>query len=175
MRVRTMLAMASVLWVLSGCRQYPASECEKYLAAADVSVRVPMDDSSNVAVPLNNQQVIAGTLAPPATLQIKRAAVQIGNSGGAAQGKIALKICQDEHCTIGKAELAGSKDNEYLPVTLESEFSLRQGGGVVRYELARESGDDKLVVWVYPAQGKASLTINGNPENKTLNLMLYQR
>ncbi|RXR02742.1 hypothetical protein [Pseudoxanthomonas composti] len=175
MRVRPMLAMASVLWILAGCRQYPASECEKYLAAGDVSVRVPMDDSSNAAIPLNDRQVLAGTFAPPATLHVKRAAVQIGNSGGAAQGKIALKLCQDERCTIGRAELAGSKDNDYLPVTLESEFALQQSGGVVRYELARESGDDKLVVWVYPAQGKESLTINGNPESKVLNLMLYQR
>lgn len=175
MRVRTMLAMASVVWVLAGCRQYPAGECEKYLAVGDVSVRVPMDDSSNAAVPLNNRQVLAGTFAPPATLQIKRAAVQIGNSGGAAQGKIALKLCQDERCTIGRAELAGSRDNDYLAVTLESAFAMRQTGGVVRYELARESGEDKLVVWVYPAQGKESLTLNGNAENKILNLMLYQR
>lgn len=171
------LAVMSVCVVLlAGCRQYPESECVKYAGGTrEVSMRAPMDDSSNMAVPLANKQVLAGTFASPATMKISEVGVQIGNSGGAARGKVALKLCQDEACTIGRGDLAGSKDNDYLMIHLDSELPLRQSRGVVRYELAREEGDGNLVVWLYPALGKGTLVLDGKPEPRIMNLMMYQR
>lgn len=161
--------------VLSGCHQYaPAKRCIG--GQSNVEIRTYLDDSSNAAVPLKHGDKLSGILISPGSLRIDSIGLQIGNGGGTADGKLIIKICQSGLCSTGEAQLAGSRDNDYLQFKLQKSLPITYEDGPLQYELMRDSGTKDVIVWTYPAFGKVTrLNIAGESQARTVNLVFGQQ
>ncbi|MBO9787583.1 hypothetical protein [Xanthomonas phaseoli] len=159
---------------LAACHQYPPRDCQ-LSGNVQVQVRSPLDDSSNRSIRLSAGETIRGTFSPAGALPVDAVAVQIGNGGGAADGEVEFRLCQDGRCVEGKAPLQGSKDNDYLEVGLRSNLGVTFEGGMISYEFKRLSGTKEMVAWIYPGIGRQTgLTLAAGSTDETLNLMLRQ-
>jgi hypothetical protein len=106
--------------------------------------------------------VLTASLSVPKSGLVDAVGIQIGNFGGASDGQLMVRLCQQDQCIEGRANLQGSADNEYFMVTMDRPFQLASDVPLV-ITVARMDGTGQFAVWTYPADG--SLT---TPDGKTL-------
>jgi hypothetical protein len=172
--MRKYVLVSLVSLSLTACHQYPPRECQGG-SQIQVQMRAPFDDSSNRSIVVAQGESIKGTFMPAGALRVDAVAVQIGNGGGAADGELRIKLCQDGKCVEGTAGVAGSKDNEYLEIRLTPNLPVTFEAGMISYELTRVSGTKEVVAWTYPGNARTTnMELKGVGTNEVLNLMFRQ-
>jgi len=197
MNVRTFCLAVSAVVLITGCNQKPAGT-EPIAADAPVTAEapapaptpVPAVDRGNVdflELPLNGAtneshgikvgQTISGEFASLREGNVTGVEVQVGNYGNSSAGNLKLKLCQAGNCAEGNGDLAMSKDNEYFYIALAAPLAVSIDAPIT-YTLTRESGDNRMAVWSYPASVSTSklILVDGSVVPRTLKLGLrYSR
>lgn len=183
------LALSSAVF-FTACNQKPASAD---LATAEVSaaaespaavdrgnldfVELPLDGTTNESHALNSGESITGEFASLREGSVVGVEVQVGNYGNSSAGTLKVKLCQVDNCTEGSADLAMSKDNEYFHVALTEPLVVTMDAPLT-YTVIRESGENHMALWSYPASVPTSkLTlVDGSIVPRTLKVGLrYSR
>ncbi|GAB3348378.1 hypothetical protein [Lysobacter tyrosinilyticus] len=194
MKLRFLGLAVSVVALATACNQKPANPeaakadapavAEAQPAAAPVVdrgnvdfVEAPLDGSTNESHGLKAGESISGEFASLREGNVVGVELQVGNYGNSSAGNLKVKLCQADKCADGSADLATSKDNEYFHVALASPLAVAMDKPLT-YTVTRESGDNRMAVWSYPASVPTSkLTlVDGNVVPRTLKLGLrYSR
>ena len=190
MKLRTLCLAISATVLVAACNQKPADSGPAQTAAVEAPapapavdrgnvefVELPLDGTSNQSHGMNAGESISGEFAPVRAGSVVGVEVQVGNYGNSSTGNLKLKLCQSDKCAEGGADLAGSKDNEFFHVELASPLAVTMDAPLT-YTVIRESGDNSMAVWSYPASVPTSkLTLpDGTVVPRTLKVGLrYSR
>ncbi len=84
----------------------------------------------------------------PGLSGVRSLSVLLGTYGGAADGRLAIRLCQAERCTEVGADLAGAADNEPLRLDLPEPFRLDPAP--FRVILDKHGGTHPVALWSRP-------------------------
>jgi hypothetical protein len=168
------LALLSLLIV--GCSdKQPAEAPAPQDAASSPSGQVELLSSptSQEAFPLATGSFISGSFTAPRAGTISSVSVVIGNYGNTSDGDLTAKLCQNEQCETGSANLAQSADNQYLAIALERPLKIGTDAPVI-YTFTRTHGTKPMAIWTYaPGTNLTQMTINGGaPVQRTPNVAI---
>lgn len=194
MKLHILCLAVSALLLATACSQKPApaepaatdATSAETLAPAPAPVvdrgnvdfvELPLDGATNESHGMNAGETISGEFASVRAGNVVGIELQVGNYGNSSAGTLKVKLCQTDHCAEGSADLAESKDNEYFHVALVTPLAVAMDAPLT-YAVTRESGDNRMALWSYPASVPTSkLTlVDGTEVPRTLKLGLrYSR
>lgn len=155
----------------------PASAATPELDSAGF-IELPLDGSTTLPHTLTAGQALSGEFAAPRAGEVTSIQVMVGNYDNSSSGTLALKLCQGGNCAEGTADLATSKNNDFLPIALVQPLALSADATPVSYVLTRASGDNLFAIWVYSSSVPTSkiLTEDGKAAPLTAKIRLgYNR
>lgn len=123
-------------------------------------VEVPVSPTGSEPYLMASSNSVSGSFGSPSAGTVSGFAVQIGNFGGTADGQLSVKLCSatTQQCIEATANLAGSVDNDFLPVPLAQPIKVSTGE-VMSYTLTRASGEKPFAIWTYPALNGEEMTL----------------
>lgn len=137
------------------------------------SSRVAMDSpladaASNVPLALRNGAVARVTWRAPASGQVERIAVQIGNYGGTSDGDLVVTACAQAGCVSQRGSLKGSRDNAFFELALPRPWRLTFGEQL-NMEITNNGSTQPVALWTYPAsKGSAVVASTSVPDTGSL-------
>ncbi len=124
------------------------------------SVTAPHSVTENVPIYLNEGGQISGLIATfrSAPEAIQNASVNVGTDGGAATGRLTLKLCSGDSCVEANSDVANAVDNQGLkfrfasPLTVEKDKPLR-------YTITHVQSTHPVAIWMYPASSQMDSSV----------------
>lgn len=130
----------------NGANAYPAPAVPA-TAGVDM-IELPTGAGSPEAFPLVAGSFVTGELELEPS-KVVAVSMQIGNFSGTADGSLAFELCQGDRCRNGKTSLAGSTDNAFLRIGLDSALDIT-AGEALRYRITKLEGSRPVALWLYP-------------------------
>jgi hypothetical protein len=168
------LALLSLLIV--GCSdKQPAEAPPPQDTASSPSGQVELlpSPTSQEAFPLATGSFISGSFTAPRAGTISSVSVVIGNYDNTSDGDLTAKLCQNEQCETGSADLAQSADNQYLAIALEHPVKV-SGNAPITYTFTRTHGTKPMAIWTYaPSATLTQMKVNSDaPMQRTPNIAI---
>lgn len=126
------------------------------VVSADIHIEVPVSSSGGEPQLMATTHSISGNVAAPRAGSITAVEVQVGNFGNTADGAASAKLCQGENCVEASADIATSKDNEYLKFVFPNSLAVVEAQPI-NFTFARVAGEKPFALWTYPSIANGEL------------------
>jgi len=121
--------------------------------------------AGNTPLPLARGQSATATLlfapAGPRKRAIVRAVgVLQGNNFNTADGRLAVRLCDADHCVNGERPLSESRDNKYFFIPLRQSLSVRSGSQL-QLAFTHRGGHHPETLWLWPSMDETHQVVTG--------------
>ncbi len=127
-------------------------------------VAVPAGQSGNRPLALGPGQEAEAAFPAPAPPRgagpVASVGVDIGNYLNAADGRLAVRLCDATGCAGGSLPLAGSADDAlfFVPLAKPREYP---PGAPLRLTIRHEGGTNPVALWLWPVAGRSGQALRG--------------
>lgn len=176
MHILRLAPLTLISLLIVGCSDKQSAEAPTPQGAASSrggQVELLSSPTSQEAFPLATGSFISGSFTAPRAGMISSVSVVIGNYANTSDGDLTAKLCQNEQCETGSADLAQSADNQHLAIALERPLKVGTDAPVI-YTFTRMHGAKPMAIWTYaPGANLAQMKVNGaTPIERTPDLAI---